>query len=133
MEIDSRMVTRSRALPKETQFEGNTIGPQDIGRDERIEYICPQCHTNSIVTITNKTNSELFCKRCSSVYSPEDETVRHRHKLEVPENTEPAISIVNIDLTKDVEIRHTPPIRGGLAELQKRGLKITNYRTTEKE
>jgi hypothetical protein len=30
------------------------------------------------------------------------------------------------------ELRHTVPIRGGFTELQKRGLKITDYRTTEK-
>jgi hypothetical protein len=51
----------------------------------------------------------------------------------VPEETDAAISIVNVDYTKDVEIRHTPPIRGGFAELQKKGLKIKDYHTTEKK
>jgi hypothetical protein len=33
----------------------------------------------------------------------------------------------------DISIRHTPPLRGGFAELQKKGLKIKAYHTTEKE
>jgi hypothetical protein len=33
----------------------------------------------------------------------------------------------------DVSIKHTPPIRGGFAELQKKGLRIKDYRTTEKQ
>jgi hypothetical protein len=36
-------------------------------------------------------------------------------------------------MADEVEIRHTPEIRGGFAELQKKGIKITNYHTTEKE
>jgi hypothetical protein len=43
------------------------------------------------------------------------------------------VASIQTDITKEVEIRHTPEIRGGFAELQKKGLKITDYRTTEKE
>jgi hypothetical protein len=43
------------------------------------------------------------------------------------------IASIQTDPSKEVEIRHVPPIRGGFAELQKKGLKITNYRTSEKE
>lgn len=57
----------------------------------------------------------------------EDDTVRHRHRLTVPEETEPAVSIVDVDYSKDVEIRHPKELRGGTAELQKRGLKITYF------
>jgi hypothetical protein len=35
---------------------------------------------------------------------------------------------VNIDYTKDVEIRHEPEIKGGLKALQQKGLKITDYK-----
>lgn len=131
------MVTRinTKPLPKKEQFEGNIIGEQDVGKDERIEYICSSCHVGPLVVIRDKhsNSSNLFCKHCGITYDLEDKTVRHRHRLEVPEDTEPAISIVNVDFSKDVEIRHTPPIRGGFAELQKKGLKLTDYHTTEKE
>lgn len=127
------MVTRSRSLPKKEQFEGTTIGEQDIGEDERIEYICPECHQN-VVKISDRqgNNEEWFCRNCSIPYLDSKE-IRHRYRLAVPEETEAAISIVNVDYTKDVEIRHIPPIRGAFAELQKKGLKIKDYHTTEKE
>ena len=75
-----------------------------------------------------------FCKNCSISF-PDIQQIQIKSKLTNPyeEDIEPAISIVNIDYGKDIEIRHTPPIRGSFAELQKRGLKITHYHTTEKE
>jgi hypothetical protein len=37
-------------------------------------------------------------------------------------------------MADEVEIRHTPPLRGGFAELQKKGtIRITDYHTTEKQ
>lgn len=49
------------------------------------------------------------------------------------EEIEPEVTSIQTDFNKEVEIRHTPPIRGGFAELQKKGLRIKDYRTTEKE
>jgi hypothetical protein len=49
------------------------------------------------------------------------------------EEIDPAVTSIQTDPSKEVEIRHVPPIRGGFAELQKKGLRIKNYRTTEKE
>jgi hypothetical protein len=54
-------------------------------------------------------------------------------KLSVPQETEPDIASIQNDQSDRVEIRHTPPIRGGFLELQKKGLRIKYYRTTEKE
>jgi hypothetical protein len=126
--INNKMVTRNRSLPKKEQFEGNTIGEQDIGKDEHTEYICSQCNCGPLVIINDKAgNSDRFCRRCGITFSMDDNTVRHRHRLEVPQETEAAISIVNVDYTKDVEIRHPKELRGGIAELQKRGLKITYF------
>jgi hypothetical protein len=101
---------------------------------ERIELICNYCNTGPLVTIADKTgNGNLFCRHCGASYDTEDDTVRHKQRLIVPEETEPAVASIQTDITKEVEIRHTPPIRGGLAELQRKGLRITDYRTTEKE
>ena len=68
------------------------------------------------------------------------ETLIHNHKrrhLSVLKGSGMGISeletlVTSIDISPDISIRHTPPIRGGLAELQKKGLKITDYHTTEK-
>jgi hypothetical protein len=62
----------------------------------------------------------------------ESENVRRESKLVVPDrNTEAAIT--SVGNVPDVSIRHTQPLRGEFAELQKKGLKFTSYNTTEKE
>jgi hypothetical protein len=64
----------------------------------------------------------------------ESENPRNESKTTVPERIiEPAATSIQSDMTDEVEIRHTLPIRGGLAELQKKGLKIKDYHATEKE
>lgn len=72
-------------------------------------------------------NSDLFCKRCGVTYNQDDDTARRKHRLSVPEETEPSVSIIQYDFNKDVEIRHPKELRGGIAELQKRGLRITYF------
>jgi hypothetical protein len=75
-----------------------------------------------------------FCTRCSIEFNPEDENLRKESKLIVPDrNIEPAVTSIQTNMADEVEIRHTPEIRGGLAELQKKGLKITSYKTSEKQ
>jgi hypothetical protein len=73
-----------------------------------------------------------WCRNCSVEWDPESENLRKESKLVVPDrNIEPAIT--SVGSTPDLSIRRTPPIRGGLAELQKKGIKITSYKTTGKE
>ena len=60
--------------------------------------------------------------------------IRHQLKITVPDrNIQPAVTSIQTNMADEVEIRHTVPIRGGFAELQKKGLKITSYKTNEKE
>jgi hypothetical protein len=77
-------------------------------------------------------NTSFWCRSCSVEFNPEDENIRKESKLMVPDrNIEPAVSTT--PGIPDVSIRHTPPLRGGLAELQKKGIRIKDYHTTEKE
>jgi len=73
---------------------------------EVIEYICTYCHC-SVVKISDAggNNNELFCTRCSIPFAMDDDTVRHKQQLSVPQETEPDISSVGVDI--DVSIRHT--------------------------
>ena len=104
------------------------IDEQEFSYQSHIELICNTCHTNTLVTITDGVdNSDLFCKRCSTVYSMEDDTVRHRQRLLPPDEPEPAASTTPTIGADDVAIRHPPEIKGGLKALQQRGLKITHY------
>jgi hypothetical protein len=78
-------------------------------------------------------NQSWWCRNCSVEFNPEDENLRRESKLFVPDrNQEPAITSIDYDYRKDVEIHHDPPMRGGFAELKKKGLRFTSYHTTEK-
>jgi hypothetical protein len=118
----------NKPLPKlkKERFDGIAIG-EEWAEEERIEYICPSCHQN-LVKISDRqgNNEEWFCRNCSIPYLDTKE-IRHRHKLSVPLETEPAVSIINYDYNKDMEIRHPKELRGGIAELQKRGMKIIYF------
>ena len=67
-------------------------------------------------------------------FNPESENLRKESKLFVPDrNIEPAVTSIQYNMADKVAIRHTVPKRGGFAELEKKGLKIKDYHTTEKE
>ena len=119
---------KSKITPLPDNQNKKILIGDELSSSERVEYICSQCHCGPLVTITDKTgNTDRFCRQCSAVYSMEDDTVRHRHRLTVPEETEPAVTSIQYDFTKDVEVRHPKKLRGGIAELHKRGLKITYF------
>src|SRR5215204_5292109 len=101
--------------------------------NDRPSYICSFCNqTLSRLRDSGGQNSTYWCRHCSVEFNPEDENLRKESKIIVPDrNIEPAIT--SIGNAPDVSIRHTPPIRGGFAELQKKGIKIKDYHTTEKE
>lgn len=103
--------------------------------NDRPSYICSFCNQTLIrLTDAAQNNTSWWCRHCSVEFDPESENLRKESKLVVPDrNIEPAVTSIQTNMADEVEIRHTPPIRGGLAELQKKGLKITDYHTTEKE
>ena len=98
-------------------------------------YICSFCNQTLIrLTDAGQNNTSFWCCSCSVEFDPESENLRKESKLIVPNrNIQPAVTSIQTNMADEVEIRHTPPLRGGFAELQKKGLKIKNYHTTEKE
>ena len=117
---------------KTDKFTGVTIGNEYTG-PEKIEYICSDCSRTLVKLSDGNGNHDLFCTYCSGTYDMEDESVRHKQRLSVPEETEPAVTSIQTDITKEVEIRHTVPLRGGFKSLSEKGLRFTSYSTTEKE
>jgi hypothetical protein len=109
------------------------IGDEWYGSDSPPDYVCDWCQC-SLVRLSSGNNTESwFCRRCQIDYPDITET-RKKSKLGTQrEEIEPAVASIQTDITKEVEIRHTPEIRGGFAELQKKGLRIKDYHTTEKE
>jgi len=98
-------------------------------------YLCSFCNQILLrLTDAGQNNTSSWCRHCQVEWDPESEKLKRESKLVVPDrNIEPAITSIQTNMADEVEIRHTPPIRGGFKELQDRGLKITSYRTDEKE
>src|SRR5829696_2038537 len=98
-------------------------------------YLCSFCN-QTLVRLTDSSlqNTSFWCRHCSVEWDPESENLRRESKLFVPDrNAEAAVTSIQNNMADEVEVRHTPPIRGGFKELQDRGLKTTSYRTDEKE
>src|SRR5215207_130714 len=113
--------------------EDKVVISSEYYQNDRPSYICSFCHQTLIkLTDAGQNNSTYWCRNCQVEFDPEVENIRKESKLLVPDrNIEPAIT--SIGNTPDISIRHTPPLRGGFAELQKKGLRIKDYHTTEKE
>jgi hypothetical protein len=111
-----------------------TIGDEWTGED-RPSYLCSWCNcTLSKLQDAGKNNTTYFCTRCAIEFDPESENLRKESKLIVPNRNEAAVTSIQTNMADEVEIKHTPPIRGGFAEMAKKGtIRIKNYHTTEKE
>lgn len=101
--------------------------------NDRPSYICSICNQTLVrLTDAGMNNSTWWCRNCSVEFDPTQENIRTDSKLSVPDRNEETLVAHIPGVNEDAAtIRHVPPIRGGFAELQ--GIKITDYRTTEKE
>jgi hypothetical protein len=98
-------------------------------QDPRREYVCSYCNRTMVkLQDRNSANISYFCNMCNiQTNAEETDNLRTRSRLQMPEgvNTTPYAStkFTEPDLRKKkVEIK------GGLAELQKRGIRITSYK-----
>ena len=122
-------------IKKIPQKDDKTIISSEYYTNLKPEYLCSFC-SQTLVRLTDagQNNTTFFCRSCQVEYDPEAENLRPVTKITVPDrNTEPAVTSIQTNMEDSVTIRHTPEIRGGFAELQKKGIKIKDYHTTEKE
>ena len=128
---ESRKVTKNVSSAND-----KVIISSEYYENERPSYICSFC-SQSLIRLTDvgQNNQTYWCRSCSVEFDPESENLRKESKLIVPDrNIEPAVTSIQTNMADEVEIRHTVPKRGGFAELEKKGtIRITNYKTTEKE
>ena len=103
-----------------------TIGDEYTGAN-RPSYICNYCNrTLTKLTDRNNQNESWYCNSCSIEFQPENESIRHKQKLEVPDrNIEPAIATT--PGIPDIRIHHEPEPKGTFKVLQQKGIKITKY------
>jgi hypothetical protein len=96
-------------------------------KNDRPSCLCSFCNcTLSKLKDAGQNNIMYFCTRCSIEFDPESENLRKESKITVPDrNTEPAVSTT--PGIPDISIRKEPEIKGGLLELKRKGLKITDY------
>jgi hypothetical protein len=101
----------------------------DSLREEDRVYICVYCRRD----IIRMSDGEYYCNNCNIPFWPikTKQPLREKQKIATPKsvNTETLISIVPDDPNEGVSTTYGKPVkvRGGLKELQNRGIKITNY------
>ena len=110
------------------------ISSEYYTNEKKPSYLCSWCNQTLVrLTDVGQNNTTFWCRHCSVEFDPESENLRKESKLTVPDrNIEPAVTSIQNNTADEVEIRHMPPIRGGFAELQKKGLRFISYNTTEK-
>jgi hypothetical protein len=112
-----------------------TIIGDEWNQEDHPIFSCSWCNRD-LVRLSDRNNQgeSWFCRNCQIPFEPSETQLRKKSKLGTQrEEIEPEVTSIQTDPSKEVEIRHTPPIRGGFLELQKKGLRIKDYRTTEKE
>src|SRR5215217_9747341 len=82
---------------KQTKLKPNkdiiTIG-DEYTRADRPSYICNYCNRD-LVKLSDRSgaNESYWCRNCSIEFQPENESIRHKQKLDVPDrNIEPAVA-----------------------------------------
>src|ERR671916_819132 len=73
------------------------------------------------LTDAGQNDQTYWCRHCSVEFDPESENLRKGSEIIVPDrNIEPAAA--SIDVIPEVSIRNEPELRGGFAQLTKKGL-----------
>jgi hypothetical protein len=121
---------RNRRVPADTPIVAGTEWTQDPRR----EYVCSYCNRVMVkLQDRNSANISYFCNNCNiQTNADATDNLRTRSRLQMPEgvNTTPYASTKFHEPTVG---RTPPPIRGTFAELQRRGMKIKNYKDEVKE
>jgi hypothetical protein len=102
-----------------------SIGGDWYGEPQR-DFYCEYCQRRLLKLQNNTGNFSYYCNACSITTNPDEKEMRSKGKLE----TMPGPPNTPLATTKFKELtlgRKKTEVRGGLAELQRRGMKITSY------
>jgi hypothetical protein len=95
--------------------------------NEHKDFYCKWCSRLMTRLIdSSRQNISWFCSACNIETNPEIDSLRSKSRLEVPEGVNQNPYASTKFLEPDLRKKKTE-IKGGLAELQKRGIKITSY------
>jgi Zn-finger nucleic acid-binding protein len=117
---------RNRWAPRDTGTPISLPNYEEI--ESRKEFFCPYCQLklSRLVDSSGQNTHAFYCPKCTIEY-PDQSEVKSKSSLSTPRqksnNENPAVSYA-----PEVELkRKKTKVRGGLAELQKRGIKVTSY------
>jgi hypothetical protein len=119
---------------KTDRFTGILIDRDAWDNPEHPEYACFCSRLLVRLSDKNSQSESWFCRNCSIEF-PDKTPIRKKSKLGMQrEEVEPAVTSIQTDQSKSVEIRHEPELRGAFAAMAKKGtIRFTSYQTTEKE
>jgi hypothetical protein len=115
--------------------EDKTVIGDEWSGEDHPTFSCSWCNRDLVrLSDRNKQSESWFCRNCQIPFDPSETQIRKKSKLGTQrEEIEPQITSIQTDPSKEVEIRHTVPLRGGFKSLSEKGLRFTSYSTTEKE
>jgi hypothetical protein len=104
------------------------ISEEEYNKDEQKSYVCDVCGTRLEY---NSIDDSYWCSECVRYVQSKD--VKKQVMFEIPTDIKditPAITSIDYTLgdTDRVKIDHRPQPKGSFAELQRKGLRITDYR-----
>src|SRR5215203_274879 len=113
--------------------EDKIVIGNEWNQEDNPSLICSWCQCGLIRLVDRSgLNPSYYCNRCSISYDPDQTEIRKKSKLGTQrEEIEPAVT--SIGFTPDVALRKPVELRGGFAQLAKKGtIRFTSYHTTEK-
>jgi hypothetical protein len=96
-----------------------TIIGDEWNQENKPDYICSWCQrTLSKLIDSDGQNPCYYCNYCQIQFDPSETQTRKKSKLGTQRNeVDPAVTSIQTDPSKEVEIRHTVPLRGGFEAL----------------
>jgi hypothetical protein len=100
------------------------------GESQR-EFYCEYCQRRLAKLTSHGLSPSWYCSHCQIESKPDEKEMRSKGKLETAEGP-PDTPLASTNFKEPTVGRTPPPIRGTFAELQRRGMKIKNYKDTVK-
>jgi hypothetical protein len=121
---------------KPEKEEDKTIIGDEWNQEDRPTFSCSWCNRD-LVRLSDRNNQgeSWFCRNCQIPFEPSETQLRKKSKLGTQrEEVEPAVTSIQTDFGKEVEIRHELELRGGFAQLAKKGtIRFTSYHDSSQQ
>jgi DNA-directed RNA polymerase subunit RPC12/RpoP len=107
-----------------------TLIGDEWSQEDNPNYCCSWCNRIlSKLIDSSGQNPCYYCNHCQIQFEPSETQIRKKSKLGTQrKEVEPAVTSIQTDQSKCVEIRHEPELKGGFATLAKKGtIRFTRY------